>query len=45
MCEICDGKTEEEIFDNQNARVAARGWTLEGVEPGQQARDGCTASG
>jgi len=35
MCEICDGKTEEEIFDNMNARVAARGWTLQGVEPGQ----------
>jgi len=35
MCEICDGKTEEEIFDNMYARVAARGWTLQGVEPGE----------
>lgn len=35
MCDICDGKTEQDIFDDQNDRVAARGWTLQGVEPGQ----------
>ena len=34
MCEICDGKTYQEIFEGMRDRIHAHGWTLQGVTPG-----------
>jgi hypothetical protein len=34
MCEICDGRTEQELFERMRARIDAHQWTLQGVEAG-----------
>jgi Domain of unknown function (DUF4262) len=36
MCEICDGRTEQQLFERMRGRIDARGWSLQGVEPGPQ---------
>jgi hypothetical protein len=32
MCEICDGKTHEEVLEGMNERIAKFGFTMQGVE-------------
>ncbi len=34
MCELCDGRTEQELFETMRARIDAHQWTLQGVEAG-----------
>ena len=34
MCDICDGKTYQEAFEELRDRIDAHGWSLQGVEPG-----------
>jgi hypothetical protein len=34
MCEICDGRTEQELFERMRARIDDHQWTLQGVEAG-----------
>lgn len=33
MCDICDGKTYEELWSGMQARIEAGGWALQGVAP------------
>ena len=33
MCRICDGATEQDLFDSIDTHVAAGRWALQGVEP------------
>ena len=34
MCEICDGRTEQELFESMRARIADHQWVLQAVEAG-----------
>jgi len=33
MCDICDGKTYQQAFEELRHRIDAHGWSLQGVEP------------